>query len=115
MENYYNIFNNLFNNFSVNNKNYHVLKNINQIDINNNIFNEITKINQNKNYIDKINKIFNIYYKMQGKNNIDPFNFYNYNSNENEVFAESNTLFLFSNIPSYIRKDNKISKDSISI
>ena len=113
MENYYNIFNNLFNNFSVNNKNYHVLKNINQIDINNNIFNEITKINQNKNYIDKINKIFNIYYKMQGKNNIDPFNFYNYNSNENEVLAESNTLFLFSNIPSYIRKDNKISKDSI--
>ena len=50
---------------------------------------------------------------MQGKNNIDPFNFYNYNSNENEVLAESNTLFLFSNIPSYIRKDNKISKYSI--
>ena len=50
---------------------------------------------------------------MQGKNNIDPFNFYNYNSNENEVLAESNTLFLFSNIPSYIKKETKISEDSI--
>ena len=113
METYYNIFNNLFNNYNVNNKNYHILKNIKQIDINNNIYNEILQINQNKNYIEKINKIFNIYYKMQGKNNIDPFNFYNLSSTENEVLGESNTLYLFSNIPSYIRKENKISKDSI--
>ena len=105
METYYNIFNNVFNNYNVNNKNYHVLKNINQINLNTNIYNEILQINKNKNNIDKINKIFNIYYKMQGKNNLDPFNFFNYDSNENDI--------LFSNVPSYIKKENKISKDSI--
>ena len=82
METYYNIFNNIFNNYNVNDKNYHVLKNINQINLNTNIYNEILQINKNKNNIDKINKIFNIYYKMQGKNNLDPFNFFNYDSNE---------------------------------
>ena len=79
MENYYNIFNDIFNNYNVNNKNYYVLKNINQINLNNNIYNEILQINQNKNYSEKINNIFNIYYKMKGKNNPDPFNFSNLN------------------------------------
>ena len=37
METYYKIFNNIFNNYNVNNKNYQVLKNINKISINNNI------------------------------------------------------------------------------
>ena len=113
MEIYYNIFNDIFNNYNVNNKNYQVLKNISQIDLNNNIYNEILEVNQNKNYIDKIKKIFNIYYKIKGKNNTDPFNFFNCNSKENDTLGESNTLFLFSNIPSYIKKENKISKDSI--
>ena len=113
MENYYNIFNKIFNNYNVNNKNYYELKNINQINNNNNIYNEILKINQNKNYPEKINQIINIYYKMQGKNNLDPFGFSTFNDNENDILGESNTLFLFSNIPSYITKESKISQDCI--
>ena len=50
---------------------------------------------------------------MKGKNNPDPFNFSNLNATENEILDESNTLFLFSNIPSYIKKESKISKESI--
>ena len=113
METYYKIFNNIFNNYNVNNKNYQVLKNINQISINNNIYKEIQEINRNKNYFDKINKIFNVFYKMKGKNDQDPFNFYKSNPKGNENKNEPKELFLFKNVPSYIKKENKITKDSI--
>ena len=113
METYYSIFNNIFDNYNINNKNYNILKNIAQINLTNNIYKEIQEINRNKNYYDKINKIFNIFYKMKGKNAQDPFNFYKLNTNENNNLNETNTLFLFSNVPSYIKKENKISKDSI--
>ena len=113
METYYKIFNNIFNNYDVKNKNYQVLKNMNQIDTNNNIYKEIFEINQNNNYIEKINKIFNIYYKMKGNNIIDPFSFSKYETTENNNYNESNTIVLFSDIPSYIKKETKISRDSI--
>ena len=112
METYYKIFNNIFNNYNVSNKNYQILKNISQINLNNNIYNDLVEINQNKNYFDKINKIFNVFYKMKGRNNPDPFNFFKSNNKENNN-NEPNTLFLFSNVPSYIKKETKISKDSI--
>ena len=112
METYYNIFNDIFNNYDVKDKNYQVLKNINQINSNTNIYKEIYEINQSKNYGDKINKILYIYYKMKGKNDLDPFGFYKSNSKEKNNMAE-NTLQLFSYVPSYIKKQSKISKDSI--
>ena len=113
METYYEIFNDIYNNYNVSNKNYQVLKNVSEITIKNNNYKEISEINLNTNYFDKINKIFNIYYKMKGKNNKDPFNFFKLNTMEINNINESNSLFLFSNIPSYIRKENKITKDSI--
>ena len=113
MEALYKINNNIFNNFNINNKNYHSLKNIEQINLNNNIYNEILQINNDKNYNNKINQILNIYYKMQGNNNTDPFNFLNNNSDDNKKFNGSNTLLLFSDIPSCIKKEIKISNDFI--
>ena len=113
METYYKIFDDIFNNYNVKNKNFNVLKNINQINLENNIFKEILEINKKENYIEKINNIFNIFYKMKGKNDKDPFNFLNSHSKEKDISNEPNTLFLFKNIPSYIKKETKISKDSI--
>ena len=113
METYYNIFNNIFNNYNVHNKNYQVLKNISQINIENNIYKEIFEINKNENYLSKINNIFNIFYKMKGKNNKDPFNFFKSNSIEKDYKTENHALFLFKDIPSYIKKETNISKDSI--
>ena len=79
IETYYKIFNNIFNNYNVNNKNYQILKNVRQININNNIYKELVEINHNKNYFDKINKIFNLFYEMKGRNDQDHFNFYKSN------------------------------------
>jgi len=112
METYYKIFDNIFNNYNINNNNYQVLKNLSQINLNENIYKEIYEINRNKNYLDKVNKIFNIYYKMKGKNDNDPFNFYR-NIIEKKNLYESSRLFLFSEIPSYIKKENRVSNDSI--
>ena len=112
METYYKIFDNILNNYNIKNNNYQVLMNLNQINLDANIYKEIYNINRNKNYIEKVNKIFNIYYKMKGYNDNDPFNFYKIIT-EKKNLDESNTLFLFSDIPSYIKKENKISKDSI--
>ena len=113
MQTYYKILNNIFNNFDIKNKNYRVLMNMNQINMNNNIYKEILEINQNIDYTDKINKIINIYYKMNGNNNKDPFNFSKSYSFQNELPNKSQSLLLFSDIPSYIKKETKISKDSI--
>ena len=49
---------------------------------------------------------------MKGNNN-NPFSFSKYNTNGNETPCEPNRLYLFSDIPSYIRKQAKASKDSI--
>ena len=49
---------------------------------------------------------------MKGNNDNGPFNFYK-NFTEKKNLDENNILFLFSDIPSYIKKDYKISKDSI--
>ena len=115
LETYYQILNNIFNNFNPKNKNYQILQNINQINIsNNNIYKEIQEINQNKNNFDKTNKIFNIFYKMKGDQDKDPFNFYNPNPKENNNNNNKpHELLLFSNVPSHIKKESKISKDSI--
>ena len=111
MESYYKILNNIYNNYDVKNKNYQSLDNMNQININSDIYLEITEINNNINYKEKLKSIFDIYYKMKGKNNTDPFDFfsneYNYNNNE------SKTLLLFSDIPSNLKKETKISPTSI--
>ena len=114
METYYKIFNNIFNNYDVKNKNYQVLKNINQIDIKNNYFyKEISEINKNDNYKEKVNKILNVYYKMKGNNNDDPFSFSKSNNINKNVLSESSKFFLFNDMPSYIKKETKISEDSI--
>ena len=114
LEIYYQIFNNIFNNFNPKNKNYQILQNINQINLNNNIYKEIKEINQNKNNYDKTNKIFNIFYKMKGDQDKDPFNFYNPNPKKNNnINNKPHELLLFSNVPSHIKKESKISKDSI--
>ena len=112
LETYYKIFDNIFNNYDIKNKNYQVLLNINQINLNNNIYKEIHDINMSSNNNEKIKNIFKIFYKMKGNNNKDPFNFLN-NFILNDNYNEPNSLFLFSDIPSYIKKENKISKDSI--
>ena len=113
IETYYKIFDNILINYNIKNKNYQVLKNINEIkNIGNTIFKEIYDINNNKNYMERINDILNIYYKMKGKENKDPFGFSN-NSSADNYLEESNRLFLFSNVPSQIKKEAKISQDSI--
>ena len=113
METYYKIFDKILTNYNIKNKNYQVLKNINEINIDNNIFREIYDINKSKNYMEKVDNILNIYYKMKGKQNLDPFGFFNNNSTENINLEESNTLFLFSDIPSHIKNETKISRESI--
>ena len=116
LETYYQIFNNILNNSDFKNKNYQLLKNVSQIDLNNNdIYKEICEINQNKNYAEKVNKILNIYFKIQGNenNNEVSFNFSKSYTKGKETPKEFNKFFLFSDIPSYIKKEKKISKDSI--
>ena len=113
MEIYYKIFNNIYNNFDEKNKNYNVLNNMKLIDINNNICKELLEINKNNNYNEKIDKILKIYYKIKGNNDNDPFNFSWVDTNENNNFNKTNVIQLFSDIPSYIKKESKISKDSI--
>ena len=90
METYYKIFDNIFNNYNIKNKNYYILKNISQINMENNIYKEIHEINKNENYISKVNNIFNIFYKMKGKNDKDPFNFFKSNPKEKENINENN-------------------------
>ena len=58
---YYNIYNNMINNYEIKNRNYNILKNINEI--NNNIIKDIKEINNNIN--NKIYKILKIYNKMK--------------------------------------------------
>ena len=111
LEVYYKIFDNIFENYNIKNKNYQVLLNINQINTTNNLYKELCDINKNINNSQKIQSILNIFYKMRN-NDKDPFNFMNdsiSNTNPNEF----NSLFLFSDIPSYIKKEHRISKDSI--
>ena len=50
---------------------------------------------------------------MKGNDDKDPFRFFNLNSNLNENINKHNTIFLFKDVPSYIKKESKVSKDSI--
>ena len=112
METYYQIFNDIFNTYDIKNKNFQVLDNMKQIDTNSDIYKEISEINKCNYSKEKIDKIMNVYCKMKVINNIDPFNFSQKNTNVNNNYEESK-LILFSNIPSYIKKESKISQDSI--
>ena len=112
LETYYKTFNNIFNNYDTKKKNYYVLDTIKQININNIIAKEISEINHCKDNKEKVNKIINFYYKMKRTNNIDPFCFSKDNSNVNIKYDESK-LIQFSDISTYIKKDSKITEDSI--
>ena len=112
METYYQIFNDIFNTYDIKNKNFQVLDNMKQIDTNSDIYKEISEINKCNYSKEKIDKIMNVYCKMKVINNIDPFNFSQKNTNVNNNYEESK-LILFSNIPSCIKKESKISQDSI--
>ena len=69
MKIYYNIYNNMINNYEVRNRNYNILSNINEK--NDNIIKDIKQINNENNINDKKNKIFNIYNKMKFVNDIN--------------------------------------------
>ena len=62
MDIYYNIYNNIINNYEKKNRNYEILQNINEIR-NDNIINEINNINEDNNIMNKLEKILNIYKK----------------------------------------------------
>ena len=111
MESYNKILNNIYNNYDVKNKSYQSLDNMNQININSDIYLEVLEINNNTNYNEKLKSIFDIYYKMKGKNNANPFDFSRNENNFNNY--ETKTLLLFSDIPSNLKKETKISQNSI--
>ena len=70
IELYYNLCNDIFNNFKIQNKNYYNLQNINEFsNYINVIINNINKINNENNLNNKINNIINIYNSMTHKNN----------------------------------------------
>ena len=58
---YYEIYNNILNNYSKQNRNYQILQNIKDFNINNEIINEIKNINKMNNIKDEFNNIINIY------------------------------------------------------
>ena len=58
---YYEIYNNILNNYSKQNRNYQILQNIKDFNINNEIINVIKNINKMNNIKDEFNNIINIY------------------------------------------------------
>jgi len=68
---YYNIYNNIFKNYVMKNRNYEILQNVNEI--NNNIINDINEINKDNNIINKFKEILSIYNKMKN-NKVDIYN-----------------------------------------
>ena len=61
---YYEIYNDIINNYETKNRNYSILSNIKEIDINNNIFEDVEKINSIKGINDKIINIVELYNKI---------------------------------------------------
>ena len=95
IEKYYEIFNNIINNFDISNRNFEIIENINNL-MNNDIIDDIDNIVKEKNIINKFNKIIEIYNK---KNNITE-----------EVF-DKKTDNKISNIVNNIDKGNEILKE----
>ena len=63
MEIYYNIYNDIVNNYENKNRNYELIKSINEIN-NNNIIKDLNEINNEDYIIDQFSNIINIYNKM---------------------------------------------------
>ena len=76
MELYYEINNDILNNYKINNKNFETLQNINDINITIELFKKIKDINKNQNFKDIIFNIIDIYNKIN-YNNENEFNIYN--------------------------------------
>ena len=95
IEKYYEIFNNIINNFDISNRNFEIIENINNL-MNNDIIDDIDNIVKEKNIINKFNKIIEIYNK---KNNITK-----------EVFDKKADNKI-SNIVNNIDKGNEILKE----
>ena len=67
---YYNIYENMINNYSKKNRNYPILQNINDInDSNKKFIEKISQIMNNENIIDKFNDIIDIYNQMINSDN----------------------------------------------
>ena len=101
---YYEINNNILNNYEKKNRNYQILQNINQINNGNNkIFNKLKSINEMNNIKDKLNNIMDLYNNINSDNNeiedeaIESFkedkliNNNNINNNDN-ISSSSNKL-----------------------
>ena len=69
MDMYYEIYNNIFNNYKMKNRNYQKLQNIKEINANNDIINNIKKINDINNLTDKLVNIMDLYNKINCDNN----------------------------------------------
>ena len=107
LENYYNIINDIINNFDREKINYEILYNINNIN-NNDIINDINNIINENNIENKFNQIINIYNKMTNINKLTII--YNNNFNlklfgENFVKNNSNNSTMIIN-----RKEYKLSE-----
>ena len=69
---FYNINQNIINNYKTKERNYEILTNINQINKNSiNIINKLNDINNDNDLMNKLNKIFNIYKVMNSKEEIN--------------------------------------------
>ena len=66
---YYEINNNILNNYEKKNRNYQILQNINQINNKNEIFNKLKNINEMNNIKDKLNNIMDLYNNIISDNN----------------------------------------------
>ena len=89
MDEYYNMSNKIFNNYKDQdknkNRNYHILKNINHIDIHNkNIMNEINRINNESNIYNKIKYILELFDQNYTKDYLEKIN-YKFNSNPDNL------------------------------
>lgn len=102
IELYYKIIRNIYNNYSCDNINYQIIKNLHEVNKNNEIIKKdlICIINEDD-YLNKFNYIIDIYNKI---NNIKKKN----NDNKSIIFSKSNEIQIFySNIQNQI--DNKLS------
>ena len=90
---YYEIYNNILNNYSKQNRNYQILQNIKDFNINNEIINEIKNINKMNNIKDEFNNIINIYNNINknvAKEEIISVKGFVNSNNNNENFENSN-------------------------
>ena len=83
---YYEINENIINNYDINKSNYEIIHSLNQFE-NSNIIEELNKIIESNNVINKYNILYNIYCKM----NIDEINII-YKVNDNKIKLFGNDL-----------------------